>query len=271
VAAERWHELARGDVRLSCLDFGGSGSPAVVLLHGLAGYAGEWAQTAGSLTAHHRVVAPEQRGHGRSDRRPGDTSRAAFVADAEAWVEELDLAPAVVVGQSLGGHTAFLLAAKRPDLVRCLVAVEATPEADPAAPGAVRSWLESWPAPFPTRSRAVEFFGGDGGRARVWADGLEQREDGLRPAFELEVMLAALDECSRVAYWDAWAGVRCPTLVVRAAGSSGRDVYRRMVDSRPDARLAEIEAAGHDLHLDRPARWREVLEQFLESERASGR
>jgi pimeloyl-ACP methyl ester carboxylesterase len=51
----------------------------VLLLHGLARYAGEWAETAGWLTTRHRVVAPEQRGHGRSGSCPG--ARLAEIAD----------------------------------------------------------------------------------------------------------------------------------------------------------------------------------------------
>lgn len=102
-----------------------------MLLHGLAGYAREWDETASWLSASCRVVAPEQRGHGRSERRPADLSRSAFVDDAAAWLRRLDLAPAAVVGQSLGGHTAFLLAARHPELVRALVVAEATPDAFP--------------------------------------------------------------------------------------------------------------------------------------------
>jgi pimeloyl-ACP methyl ester carboxylesterase len=264
MAGGRWHKLSRDGVQLLCLEYGGSGSPTVLLLHGLAGYAAEWAETARWLTDHHRVLAPEQRGHGRSERAPMDVSRSAFVGDAEAWLEELDLAPVVVVGQSLGGHTAFLLAAKRPDLVRGVVVAEATPEADPDAPSVVRGWLESWPVPFPSRARAVEFFRGDTDWARVWADGLEERSDGLWPAFDIDVMVAALDEGSRTSYWEAWDAIRCPTLVVRAAGGAGRDAYQRMVASHSHAHLAEIADAGHDLHLDQPRRWQSALERFLE-------
>ena len=100
----------RGDVRLAGLDFGGEG-PAAVLLHGLAGYAGEWAATARWLTGRCRVVALDARGHGRSERRPADVSRAAHVGDGAFAIESLGLGPAIVVGQSLGGQTALLLAA----------------------------------------------------------------------------------------------------------------------------------------------------------------
>src|SRR3954469_4407894 len=115
-----WRELSRGETRLACRDFGGEG-PSVLLLHGLAGHAEEWAQTASWLTARCHVVALDARGHGRSTRRPTDVSRDAGVADAAFVIERLALQPAVVVGQSLGGLTALSLAARRPGAVRGLV------------------------------------------------------------------------------------------------------------------------------------------------------
>src|SRR5512142_325425 len=96
-----WREFTRHGVRLACRDFGGHGPP-VLLLHGLAGHAEEWAQTASWLTARCRVVAPDARGHGRSERYPADVSRAAVVADAAFVCEQLGLQPVVAVGRSLG-------------------------------------------------------------------------------------------------------------------------------------------------------------------------
>lgn len=112
--------LRREGVRLGCVDFGGSGAP-VMLLHGLAGHAGEWAESASWLTERHRVVALDARGHGNSERIPEDVSRIAHVADTVFVIKELGLGPVILVGQSLGGHTAFLTAAANPDLVRVLV------------------------------------------------------------------------------------------------------------------------------------------------------
>jgi len=256
-----WRVRFRGGVRLECADWGGGGPP-VVLLHGLAGYALEWSQTAAWLSRTHRVLAPEQRGHGRSERRPGDVSRAAFVDDAALWIEDIVSAPAVVVGQSLGGHTAFLLAARRPELVRGLVVAEATPEPDPGVRDQVGRWLDAWPVPFADTAAAERHFGG-GLRGRAWAQGLERRGDGLGPAFERGVMLAALDELESCGFWDEWAQVRCPVLVVRALSSGAPDISARMLAANPNAKLVEMQDAGHDLHLDQPEQWRSALAGFL--------
>lgn len=259
----RWHEGERDGTRLCCADYGGDGTP-VVLLHGLAGHAREWDSTAEWLTHTHRVVAIEARGHGRSERVPADRSPAAFVADAAFWIERLALAPAVVAGQSLGGLTALLLAARRPALVRAVVVAEATPAEDPSAVAIVRRWLASWPVPFPAASDALEFFGGDTLWARSWTAGLEARPGGLWPAFDGDVLLDALAQASAGAHWDEWARVTAPALVVRAEDGVPPDQALRMIDALPGSRLAEIAGAGHDLHLDQPLRWRAVLSDFLD-------
>ncbi|TPN30205.1 alpha/beta fold hydrolase [Mesorhizobium sp. B2-3-3] len=66
-----WSErvAVRDGVRLVCRDRGRPGEP-VVLLHGLAGHAGEWEVVASRLIARYRVVAVDQRGHGASERHP---------------------------------------------------------------------------------------------------------------------------------------------------------------------------------------------------------
>ena len=122
----KWVPVEGRDARLTALDFGGEG-PGALLLHGLAGTALEWDETASWLRESHRVLGLDQRGHGHSERRPEDVSPSAFVSDALTAIERLNLAPTLLVGQSLGGLIAFLAASKRPDLVSALIVVEATP------------------------------------------------------------------------------------------------------------------------------------------------
>lgn len=266
-----WSErtVVRDGVRISCRDWGGTGSP-VLLLHGLAGHAGEWDVIARRLSPRHRVVAVDQRGHGASERRPQDRSRAAYVADVVAVLDRLDLRQPVLVGQSLGGHTALLIAAAHPDLVRALVLVEAGPgEASPDVPTEIGAWLDSWPTPIPSRAAAVEFLGG-GAVGEGWAAGLEERDGAWWPRFDRDVMVDSVSENARSSYWDEWARITCPTLAV--LGQSGiitPEESGRMLEQRPDTVAVSIPGAGHDLHLERPDVLRELLEPFLH-DRAGG-
>jgi pimeloyl-ACP methyl ester carboxylesterase len=265
--AKRW-EIERDGVSLSVLDFGGEG-PLALLLHGLAGYAGEWDQTADWLTADHRVVAYDARGHGASTRRPGNVSPDAQVADAGFVLDRLDEGPAVLVGQSLGGVTAMLLAAERPEIAAALVMVDAAPGDGGngrLSAEAMGEALSSWPVPFADYDAAADFFRsrfGDGA-AFPWADGLEQRDDGFWPRFEVDVMAQTLGEMQEPSTWSRWQAVSCPTLVLRAEhGMIDTEVLERMRATRPAATVIELADAQHDVHLDRPQEWRQALRQFL--------
>ena len=262
--------IRRGPVMLAYNGWGDAATgPEVVLLHGLAGWSGEWAPTVEWLSATHQVVALDQRGHGHSTRRPDDVSRAAYVKDVIALIETLHTGPVVLVGHSLGGHTAMLLAAQRPDLVDRLVVVEATPERDAEAPERVRRWLSSWPIPFRSRSSAVDFFDTLGYfrsalAAKTWAAGLDERRDGLWSRFDIDVMVEALREVAANDYWDQWRAIRCPTLVVRGEhGSVSSEQADQMLERLSGTDLIEIADAGHDVHLDQPNRWCNAMTSFL--------
>ncbi|MER5205118.1 alpha/beta hydrolase [Streptomyces sp. NPDC002825] len=260
MSSSSWTErvLVRDGVRLSCRDWGGSGGSGAdtLLLHGLAGHAGEWDALAPLLRdAGHRVVALDQRGHGSSERLPADVSRAAYVADVLAVVEELGLVRPLLIGQSLGGHTALLTAAAQPGLPRALVLVEAGPgEPEPGLPEQIGGWLRAWPVPFPSREAAVAYLG-DGKRAvgEGWADGLEERDGGLWPRFDPDVMERSLDENARRDFREEWAAVRCPGLAVLGEGGIiGREQYAEMARLQPGLRGVSLPGAGHDVHLERP-------------------
>ncbi|UQX02834.1 alpha/beta hydrolase [Streptomyces sp. RerS4] len=260
-----WTEriVTRDGVRIACRDRSGPGRP-VVLLHGLAGHAGEWDAVARDLSARHRVVAVDQRGHGAAERRPGDVSRAAYVADVLAVLDALDLRAPVLVGQSLGGHAALLTAAAHADRIHALVLVEAGPGGpNPGVQDEIGGWLDAWPTPFPSREEAVRFFGG-GAVGEGWAAGLEEREDGWWPRFDRDVMVDSLAENATRSFWDEWARITCPTLVVLGqCGIIAPEEIDEMLRLRPDTAALSIPGAGHDLHLERPDLLRRVLRDFL--------
>ncbi|MEU4221736.1 alpha/beta hydrolase [Actinoplanes sp. NPDC026623] len=259
-------EIHRDDVRLSCLD-GGSGHDVVVLLHGLAGSGREMRATAESLLPGRRVIAMDQRGHGRSTRRPRDLSRSAYVDDVVAVIGELaGGGPVTLVGQSMGGHTAMLTAARHPGLVSGLVMLEAgvggRDDTDDY-PARLGAWFASWPVPF-RDARAAAGFLGSTPIARSWVDDLEERADGLWPRFEPEVMRAAIEPVAESPQWAQWARVTAPTLLVRGEnGTTTADEVSRMVELRPDVEHAVIAGAGHDAHLENPGEWARLLGSFL--------
>jgi pimeloyl-ACP methyl ester carboxylesterase len=257
------HILVRDGVRLACQDWGGPGQP-IVLLHGLAGHAGEWDATARRLSSRYRVVAVHQRGHGASEHHPQDVSRAAYVADVITVVDQLELRQPVLVGQSLGGHTAMLTAAAHPERVRALVLIDAGPGGpNPNSPTDIGRWLDSWPTPFTSHKVAVQFLGG-GPVGEGWAAGLEERDGGWWPRFDRDVLVRSLAENAQRSFWNEWAQVTCPTLLVLAQSSIiPPQETDDMLRQRPSTMAVSIPRTRHDLHLQQPETLHTLLSDFL--------
>jgi len=111
--------VAGGSLRVTT--WAGSGPP-VLAIHGITSSSWAWPFLASELDR--PLVAPDLRGRGRSNTLPGPYGLAAHAADCAAVVEAVSDEPVVVVGHSMGGFVATVLAATRPDLVRSLVLVD---------------------------------------------------------------------------------------------------------------------------------------------------
>jgi pimeloyl-ACP methyl ester carboxylesterase len=122
-------KVASGAVTLALQDSGGAGLP-VVGLHGLT--ATRRYVLMGSRTlerAGHRVVLYDARGHGAST--PGDAyGYRELAADLRAILDDLEIGRALLVGASMGAHTALRLVLDAPELVAALALI--TPAYDPA-------------------------------------------------------------------------------------------------------------------------------------------
>ena len=259
-----------GGVSLRCLDFGGHG-PAVLILHGLGSEGMEWADTATWLCRACRVYALDQRGHGGSDRTPGQYDRSLYVADAAAAVQQLGLAPVVLVGHSMGGLNAYLVAARHPELVRALVVVEALASANPDGMSAMRDWLRALPVPFETAAAARAFVQEAGLHDGDWQELLDERPDGWWPRFDVDGAIASTTDMGRSDYWEDWRAIQCPTLVVGGADSPlPQAELQAMALSLVTGRYVLVEGAGHSVHLERPDAWRAILQDFLAEQDLAG-
>jgi 3-oxoadipate enol-lactonase len=103
-------------------DSGGDG-PAVMLLHGWTASAdlNWWGAYDDLIGAGYRVLAIDHRGHGRGLRAKARFRLTDCAADAAALLRALDLAPAIVVGYSMGGTIAQLMARDHRDTVEGIV------------------------------------------------------------------------------------------------------------------------------------------------------
>lgn len=247
--------------------------PGVLLLHGLLGRASHWAGTARRLAPRYRALALDQRGHGRSGKPEGPYTPDAYLADAIAAVEQLDLAPVTLIGHSMGALTAWQVAARRPDLVAAVVICDMRAAAlGEAGQREWEDWTQSWPLPFATLADVRQWFGAEDPwaepvnpvRGDFFAEVMEEHGDGWRPLYQPRHLLRSRDPWIRDAHWDELAQVGCPALVVRGLdGELGRAEAQEMVRVLPRGSYAEIPDAGHLVPWDQPDAWSEAVERFL--------
>jgi pimeloyl-ACP methyl ester carboxylesterase len=217
-------------ITLAYRAWGPEDAPPVVLLHGRGADSADWAGIAESLAAGpRRVYALDLRGHGRSD-WPGAYAYELMSDDVYGFLDALDLARVDLVGHSLGGVIAYLLAQRAPDAVRRLV-------------------LEDVPAPFPL----------DPPRPRA------ERPDEALP-FDW-AMVQATDEQRNApdpVWFDHMGRITMPTLLIGGGPSSliPQDEIAALADRIPDSRMVTIDA-GHLVHETRPREFLETVRPFL--------
>src|SRR5690606_38837188 len=117
------HHLELNGVGLSVLELGPADGPPLVMLHGMRDVAWSLLPLAEPLSRRYRVVLPELRGHGASD-RPGCYGIDHFLFDLHGVFARIVRAPAALFGHSLGGQIAARFAALFPHQVRAAVIVE---------------------------------------------------------------------------------------------------------------------------------------------------
>jgi pimeloyl-ACP methyl ester carboxylesterase len=241
----------------------GQGQP-ILFIHGLGSSTRDWEQQVLIFSKHYHVVTFDLRGHGKSDKPPGPYSISLFAADTAELIKGLGIAPAHVVGISLGGMIAFQLAVSAPDLVRSLVVVNAAPEF------IVRTFKERLQV-F-QRQFIVRLLG-----MRKMGEVLSKR---LFPRPEQEelrrLFVERWAENDPRAYADAmraivgWSvadhlnAIRCPTLAIAADKDYTPVTLKEAYVARmPQAELVVIRDSRHATPVERPEQFNEAVMAFL--------
>jgi len=261
----------------------GTEPPEVVLLHGGAQNAHTWDTTL--LALDRPALAVDLPGHGQSDWRDDHGySPRANADDVAVAVEALAPDAELVVGMSLGGLTAFALAARSPQLVRRLAVVDVTPGTDHAKAEPIIAFI-SGPEVFTDfdeiMSRTVEFNPtrsesalrrGILHNARENPDGTWtwRWDPGRHPGPDTED--AALEYVPDVPdfgdLWEDVAAVQAPLVLLRGGrdGSVVDDAdIETLLGHQPVAEVVTVPEAGHSIQGDQPLELAAHLDAFLAS------
>ena len=143
------------DLSLDVLDQG-EGKLVVLIAGGLMDM-DQWTPVADALSESRRVVRYDQRGIGASDQPTEGYNIDQFAADAVNLIRTLDVGPAVLVGNSLGGSVAMAAAFLAPELVRGIItcATSAGPSGPPTPPETMQHMMRGAQLPVPQAAAAM--------------------------------------------------------------------------------------------------------------------
>jgi len=267
--------LDAGGVRFRYLQGGATSGFPVLLLHGWPTWAEVWLRVAWVIGARHPWIAPDLPCQGLSSPLPGkDRTLTAYRQAIAAFVDALDLPRFAVVGNSMGGTLAFMLALDRPARVAKIVVLDAA-GLTPKLPGrTARMYLPFllpcfFRAPGPKSVRkllthAVFYdprFADD-----AWVNAIvaawmprDRRKAFVATGLALRRRDASVHE--------DFPRIRSPTLILSGrhdlqfSWQSAEEASRRILG----ARFAAIEDAGHFPMVEKPRETAQLISGFLDS------
>ncbi len=233
----------------------GEGAP-VVFLHGLVGLNDHWEEVVSRVRHHHRCIMVELP---LLDLRGQDCSIVGVQALTERLLEQVPGEPAMVVGNSFGGHVALRVALEAPRLVRGLILAGSS--------GLIEKSMVREVQIRPSREWLAEKIG------ELFFDRSKMREADLDRAHrELSVRggARAMVKLSRSARRNHLGArlreIRCPTLLIwgRQDIVTPPEAAQGFMDALPDARIVWLDRCGHAPMIECPEEFADAVVRFGE-------
>ncbi len=244
--------------------------PAIVMMHGLTRNSADFEGLASHLASRFKLVVPDQRGRGLSDYdpEPANYLPTTYSADMLGLIDRLGLERPILIGTSMGGLMAMIMATMRPDGFRGLVLNDVGPLVEPTGLDRIASYvgsaqrIGSWEdaAEYCRRINGYAFPSYDDAQWLAVARRLfRSNADGV-PELAYDAAIAAglaSPNPSVVPHdlWPMWQGLaNVPVLAVRGALSDilSENTLGRMADDHPGMQSVTVAGVGHAPMLDEP-------------------
>ena len=277
--SENWVSI--GNLEIRYLDWGGYGTP-VLALHGLASSANWYDLIAPHLREYHRVIAPDQRGHGQTTQATSGYDGDTLSRDILGLMDHLDIPKVAVFGHSWGAGVALNVAARFPERIVALGLIDGGLS---RGDGPARTWDEVKATVKPRdvtgtreeflnrlRTQLAFCWNNDVERivqTMVYEDDQGLIQDILRPENHIQVMQAMFEEPTS----DWYPKVACPTVIIPAGPTSERATSERArikqervevaLQSIRNCRVKWIPETVHDIGYHKPRELAQVIRAFL--------
>jgi pimeloyl-ACP methyl ester carboxylesterase len=247
-----------GGIRLHLLDLPG-GDPPLVLLHGLSANAHEFGGIiAAGLAPEFRVVAPDLRGRGRSERPATGYRMADHARDVLALLDALGLERVVLGGHSFGAYLTIYIAAHHPERVSKVIVIDAALRLHPEVGEMLKPSLDRLGRVAPSVDaylddlKAAPYLGGTWDAAiegYYRAEIVEEADGSARSATSADAIAQALQGVGAEPWLELVRRVTQPALLINAVGAYGppgsiplvsEEYARETAEAFPDCRYVQV-------------------------------
>ena len=256
----------------------GSGD-VLLLIHGMAGSSETWRAVMPQLSKRYRVIAPDLLGHGKSAKPRSDYSLGAFAVWLRDLLDELGVASATIVGQSLGGGVAMQFVYQHPDYCARLILISSGglgPDVGwtlrlLSAPGAEAILPVIAPRPVLTLGNKLRSWFSTAGiqsprGAELWSAYSSLAESDTRRAF-LRTLRSVVDYQGQAvsALNRLHMAADLPIMAIWGDRDTIIPVDHAYAahDARPDTRLEVLAGVGHFPQVERPSDVVDLIVDFI--------
>jgi N-formylmaleamate deformylase len=238
----------------------GGNKPPLILLHGLMTNGLCWAGLAQAMEPEYDVIMPDARGHGQSSVPDFGYRYEDHANDIIGLIKALQLPPCFLLGHSMGGMTAAVVASRNPTLLRALVL------ADPTflSPAVQREVRDSDVAD-QHRQMLTKTLEEVVAKARTKHPNRSSHTLELYARARLQTSLAAFDVLTppNPDYKQIMHEIGIPSLLVFGDKGVVSAAAKELQVLNPALKAEQIREAGHALHMDQPERFAAVVKAFL--------
>jgi pimeloyl-ACP methyl ester carboxylesterase len=252
-------------IKLHYLEWGETGKPDLLLVHGWTSFASSWSTVAEYFRGRFHIVAPDLRGHGKSDKPQTGYRLRDFTEDVRQLIKNLELRKPAYVGHSWGGNIGTVLASDAPDLIsRAFLE-------DPVFWRMLHAFMTALPGALARRNKPEAEI-----RAEAREKSLSQADEDMEVYRNHHFLADALTRLLTdnrdwaFAFEDHLKRIAVPTMLLvadnRAAqpGAIMREemAYLQRIAS-PQVKFDFWEGVGHGMKAAKPAEYNKALESWL--------
>ncbi len=249
------------------------GEQSILCLHGRWGRGETWIDFISRYSNIFRIIAPDQRGHGLSEKPESTYSVEEMADDMIRLIDHLGIGQTILIGHSMGGHIAGYIAANYPKYVKKLAILDKSAsgpqkiEQENLKRKIFDPITENWEMPFSTFQEAEEQINAIAESElsyRYFMNSLIETADGYQMMFSPMAMARNIAEYTD--WFDLLPKIQCRTTLIRAKGSeavSDND-FIKMRKAINSCNTFDIDTNDHNVHLANKVQFYKYMDRFLD-------